>query len=67
MMEYQDPGLLVTTSKRIVDYRGKLLIPQLWTGRRELYHILHYKILTGNIFGLILKNKIAAMAFFCQS
>ena len=24
-------------------------------------YVLHYKILTGNIFGLILKNKMAAM------
>ena len=26
-----------------------------------------YKILTGNIFGLILKNKMAAMGILCQS
>ena len=25
--------------QRIVGYRGNLLIPQLWTGRRQLFHI----------------------------
>ena len=27
-------------------------------------YVLHYKILTGNIFGLILKNKMVAMGVF---
>ena len=30
-------------------------------------YVPHYKILTGNIFGLILKNKMAATVFLCQS
>ena len=35
MMEYQHPGL----TSRIVGYRENLLIPQLLTGRRHLFHI----------------------------
>ena len=30
-------------------------------------YVPHYNILTENIFGLILKNKMAATAFLCQS
>ena len=30
-------------------------------------YVLHYKILTGNIFGLILENKVATTGIFCQS
>ena len=30
-------------------------------------YVPHYKILTDNIFGLILKNKMSATAFLCQS
>ena len=30
-------------------------------------YVHHYKILTGNIFGLILKNKMAAASVFFQS
>ena len=42
MMQYQDPVLLVTEDywiKRLVGYRENLLIPQLWMGRRQLFHI----------------------------
>ena len=30
-------------------------------------YVPHYKILTGNIFGLILKNKMATTGVFCHS
>ena len=30
-------------------------------------YVPHYKLLTGNIFGLILKNKMPPQAFLCQS
>ena len=51
------------------DFKQGLLVAKGIIGRDLKFagYVPHYKILTGNIFGLILKNKMAATGVSLQS